>query len=89
MGHWSASQSLCEQLGADGHTVMLMDFFDYALPELAPAMYRGFNFLVTHMGSIYNLFHRMTRDVEGEVLLASTELSGELPTDAAVWLRLL
>ena len=25
----------------------------------------------------------------GEVLLASTELSGELPTDAAVWLRLL
>ena len=25
---------------------------------------------------------------DGEVLLASTELSGELPTDAAVWLRL-
>jgi len=24
---------------------------------------------------------------DGEVLLASTELSGELPTDAAVWLR--
>lgn len=69
MGHWSASQSLAQQLEQDGHSVALMDFFDYALPELAPAMYRGFRFLVTRMGGIYNLYHRMTRDAEGEVLL--------------------
>lgn len=71
MGHWSASRSLAEQLQTDGHQVELVDFFDYALPDLAPSMYRGFSFLVTHMGGLYNLYHRMTRDLEGNVPLAS------------------
>ena len=70
MGHWSASLSLQEQLEADGHNVALRDFFDYALPELAPSMYRGFRFLVTCMGGVYNLYHRMTRNTSGEILLA-------------------
>ena len=70
MGHWSASRSLQEQLAREGHQVSVVDLFDYAMPELAPAMYRGFNFLVTYVGGIYNAFHRMTRDAEGEVPLA-------------------
>ena len=32
---------------------------------------RGFNLLVTYGGGIYNLFHRMKRNAEGEVPLAS------------------
>ena len=49
----------------------MVDFFAYALPETAPALYRGFNLLVTYGGGIYNLFHRMKRNAEGEVPLAS------------------
>lgn len=70
MGHWSAALSLREQLERAGNQVSVVDLFDYAMPELAPAMYRGFNFLVTYVGGIYNAFHRMTRDAEGEVPLA-------------------
>ena len=69
MGHWSASQALQTQLEGEGHQVSTVDFFDYALPELAPALYRGFQLLVTYGGGIYNLFHRLTRDVEGEIPL--------------------
>ncbi len=71
MGHWSAAQSLREQLEREGHRAQVVDFFDYALPELAPTMYWGFNFLVTYWGGLYNLFHRMTRNAEGEVPLAA------------------
>ena len=42
MGHWSAALSLQEQLEREGHQVHVMDFFAYALPETAPALYRGF-----------------------------------------------
>lgn len=71
MGHWSAAQSLREQLEEEGHRVRAVDFFEYALPELAPAMYRGFDLLVTYAGGVYNLYHRMTRNAEGEVPLAA------------------
>lgn len=67
MGHWSASLSLKEQLEQEGHRVQVIDFFDYAMPEAAPAIYRGFNLLVTYGGGIYNLIHRMTRNAEGDV----------------------
>lgn len=70
MGHYSASLSLQEQLEREGHKVQVLDFFDYALPDVAPALYRGFNFLVTYGGGVYNLIHRMTRNAEGEVPLA-------------------
>ena len=71
MGHWSASQSLAGQLEAEGHKAVLVDFFDYALPELAPSMYWGFSFLVTHMGGLYNAYHRLTRNVDNEVPMVS------------------
>lgn len=71
MGHWSAALSLQEQLEREGHQVQVMDFFAYALPETAPALYRGFDLLVTYGGGLYNLYHRMTRNAEGEVPLAS------------------
>ena len=70
-GHWSAALSIQEQLEREGHQAQVVDFFAYALPETAPALYRGFNLLVTYGGGIYNLFHRMKRNAEGEVPLAS------------------
>lgn len=70
MGHWSAALSLQEQLEREGHRVQVVDFFAYAMPETAPALYRGFNLLVTYGGGLYNLYHRMTRNAEGEVPLA-------------------
>ena len=71
MGHWSAALSIQEQLEREGHQAQVVDFFAYALPETAPALYRGFNLLVTYGGGIYNLFHRMKRNAEGEAPLAS------------------
>ena len=71
MGHWSAALSIQEQLEREGHQAQVVDFFAYALPETAPALYRGFNLLVTYGGGIYNLFHRMKRNAEGEVPQAS------------------
>ena len=71
MGHWSAALSIQEQLEREGHQAQVVDFFAYALPETAPALYRGFNLLVTYGGGIYNLFHRMKRNAEWEVPLAS------------------
>ena len=38
MGHWSASQALQQQLEREGHQVHTVDFFDYAMPELAPTL---------------------------------------------------
>ena len=80
MGHWSAARSLAEQLEAEGHTVTLLDFFDFALPELSSSLYRGFNFLVTRMGGLYNFCHRLTRNVRGEVPMVSL-----LIRSAPVW----
>lgn len=77
MGHWSASLSLKEQLEREGHRVQVIDFFDYAMPDVAPALYRGFDLLVTYGGGIYNLFHRMTRNIEGKTPLAG-QLTGRL-----------
>lgn len=70
MGHWSASQALQQQLEREGHQVDTVDFFDYAIPELAPTLYRMFGWLVKYGGGLYNLFHRLTRNVEGEMPLA-------------------
>lgn len=66
MGHWSASQALQEQLRGDGHEVEIVDLFGYALPELAPAMYRGFSLLVTYGGAIYNLCHQLNANSGGD-----------------------
>lgn len=66
MGHWSASVSLKEQLERDDprNTAQVTDFFEYALPDLSPALYKGFNLLVSYGGGIYNLVHRLTANAE-------------------------
>ena len=66
MGHLSAAQALQEQLRQGGHQTDVIDLFEYALPELAPAMYRGFNLLVTFGGIFYNLYHTATADSRGK-----------------------
>ena len=69
-GHWSAACSLRERLEREGHTAQVVDFFAYALPEWAPAIYRGFGLLVRYGGGLYNLYHRATRNGADEVPLA-------------------
>ena len=69
-GHWSAACSLRERLEREGHTAQVVDFFAYALPEWAPAIYRGFDLLVRYGGGLYNLYHRATRNGADEVPLA-------------------
>ena len=66
MGHLSAARALQEQLSQDGHRADVVDLFEYALPERAPAMYRGFNLLVTYAGVFYNLYHDLTADEPGD-----------------------
>ncbi len=74
MGHWSAAKALQEQLGEDGHQVETVDLFSYAMPELAPTMYRGFSMLVTYGGLLYslcyNLGYRLTANGDGRNGLA-------------------
>ena len=62
MGHLSAAYALQELLRQGGHRADTVDLFEYALPELAPAMYRGFNLLVTFGSVFYNLYHTVTAD---------------------------
>ena len=76
MGHWSAAASLKEQLEGAGHRVRVTDLFEYAIPETAPLLYRGFDLMVTYAGGVYNLVHRMTRDTAGEVPLAGQLVRG-------------
>lgn len=91
MGHWSASQALEEQLRADGHETQIVDLFGYALPEQAPAMYRGFSLLVTYCGAIYNLYHQLTANTIGDgpapverLLEALTGLLDEVGPDVVI-----
>lgn len=66
MGHLSAANALREQLGQDGHHADVVDLFEYAAPELAPAMYWWFNVLVTYGGVFYNIYHDLTVNDSGE-----------------------
>lgn len=49
MGHWSASQSLRQQLlrAFPGAEVEVLDFVAEAMPNASEAMYKCFNLLVT------------------------------------------
>ena len=63
MGHWAASLSLKQQLERGlSAKVEVVDFFAAALPELSPALYKSFQFLVTYGGGLYNLIHILTED---------------------------
>ena len=62
MGHWSAAQSLRQQLlaGHSGMTVEVMDFPAYALPNLSGLLYKFFNLMVSHGRHIFNMYYRAT-----------------------------
>lgn len=66
MGHLSAANALREQLAQDGHRAGVVDLFEYAVPELAPAMYWWFNVLVTYGGVFYNIYHDLTVNDSGD-----------------------
>lgn len=69
MGHWSASQSLRQQLLEEegDHRVDVVDFVEYALPGGASdAFYRFFSLLVTHGSGIYNTYYKMTENMESD-----------------------
>lgn len=62
MGHWSASQSLRQQLlhNFPDARVEVEDFLTYAVPNLAEAMYKGFNMMVTYGSHLFNAYYKMT-----------------------------
>lgn len=62
MGHWSAAQSLRQQLQGSrpDAAVEVVDFPAYALPNLSGLLYKFFNFMVSHGRHIFNLYYRTT-----------------------------
>lgn len=62
MGHWSAAQSLRQQLlsSRSGASVEVVDFPAYALPNLSGVIYKCFNLMVTHGRHVFNLYYRAT-----------------------------
>lgn len=62
MGHWSAAQSLRQQLLAShpDAVVEVVDFPTYALPNLSGVLYKCFNLMVTHGRHIFNLYYRLS-----------------------------
>ena len=68
MGHWSASQSLRQQLlrafpGAEGE---VLDFVAEAMPNASEAMYKCFNLLVTSGSGLFNLYYKLTQDLPAD-----------------------
>lgn len=62
MGHWSASQSLCQQLtrAFPRAEVRVVDLFAYAMPGASEALYRAFHLLVTYGYGLFNTYYRLT-----------------------------
>ena len=62
MGHWSASQSLRQELLCAEPTaeVIVEDFPSFALPNFSSAIYRGFDFMVTYASHLFNTYYRLT-----------------------------
>ena len=50
MGHWSAANSLKDAMlrAVPGLEVSVVDLFDWAAPDCADAIYKGFSLLVTN-----------------------------------------
>lgn len=69
MGHWSAAQSLRQQLlGSRPDTsVEVVDFLAYALPNLSGIMYKGFNLMVSRGRHIFNMYYRITGEGHTDV----------------------
>ena len=68
MGHWSASQSLRQQLQASfpEACVTVEDFLAWSMPDASETIYKGFDLLVTHGSGIFNTYYRMTENVATE-----------------------
>ncbi|MCI8422145.1 MAG: UDP-diphospho-muramoylpentapeptide beta-N-acetylglucosaminyltransferase [Lawsonibacter sp.] len=62
MGHWSASQSLRQQLlhSFPGASAEVLDLPAYAMPNLSEAMYKCFNLVVTHGTHLFNTYYKLT-----------------------------
>ena len=62
MGHWSAAQSLRQQLlgSRPDASVEVVDFPAYAMPNLSGVMYKCFNLMVSHGRHIFNMYYRIT-----------------------------
>lgn len=62
MGHWSASQSLCQQLtrALPRAQVQVTDFFAYAMPNRSEALYKAFHLLVTYGSGLFNTYYKVT-----------------------------
>lgn len=62
LGHWSASQSLRQQLMHDlpDAEVRVEDMLSYALPKLSEVMYKGFDLMVSHGSLLFNLYYGHT-----------------------------
>ena len=94
MGHWSASQSLRQQLmhSFPDARVEVEDFLTYALPNLAETMYKGFNMVVTHGSHLFNVYYKLTSmshpdarpPFEGLLLDKLTELLQKYRPDAVI-----
>lgn len=68
MGHWSASQSLRQQLlrAFPGAEVEVLDFVAEAMPNASEAMYKCFNLLVTRGSGLFNLYYKLTQDLPAD-----------------------
>lgn len=94
MGHWSASQSLRQQLmhSFPDAEAEVVDFLTYAMPNIAEAMYKGFNMVVAHGSYLFNLYYKLTAmghpdarpPFEGLLLDKLTELLYERRPDAVI-----
>lgn len=94
MGHYSASQSLRQQLlrAFPEAVVAVEDFVAYAMPNGSEAMYKGFNLLVTHGSSLFNTYYKLTENApadarppfEGIFLEKLDELLSERRPDAVI-----
>ncbi len=64
MGHWSASQSLRQQLlrAFPGAEVEVQDFVAEAMPNASEAMYKCFNLLVTRGSGLFNTLLQADRE---------------------------
>ena len=65
MGHWSASESLRQQLlrafpqmGAE-----VVDLVAYAMPNTSKAVYQCFNLLVTRGSGLFNMYYKLTENL--------------------------
>ena len=94
MGHWSASQSLRQQLlhSFPDARVEVEDFLTYAMPNLAETMYKGFNMVVTYGSHLFNAYYKITAmgnpdarpPFEGLLLDKLTELLHQYQPDAVI-----